>query len=144
MGQYIKIKTKNDMPPVLNATKLFCRFKMDGCGYCVDSQEAWDDVCKKVEGVLNPECVIGEIESKLLPFFKMRDGFKPDGFPTHAVFKDGKHVENINDRSATGLMHTLKKHKFIGNTNKVKSRKNRRSLSPRARRQPSRKRRQTK
>ena len=130
------------MPPVLNATKLFCRFKMDGCGYCVDSQEAWDDMCKKVEGVLNPDCMIGEIESKLLPFFKMHDNFKPDGFPTHAIFKDGKHIENIHDRSVKGLMRTLKKHKFIGNKNKVKSRNNRRST--RTRKQPSRKRRQAK
>ena len=108
--QHIKIKTKNDIPPVLNATKLFCRFKMDGCSHCVDSQKDWDKTCKSVAGALNPECMIAEVESKLLPFFKLRDGYKPQGFPTHAVFENGNHVEDAEDRSFQGLMLTDRPH----------------------------------
>ena len=111
-NQIIKIVKKNQIPPVVNATKLFCRFKMDGCGHCVNSQADWDKMCKTVAGAVNPECVIAEIETKLLPFFKMRDGFKPNGFPTHAVFVNGRHVQNAEDRSFDGLMQTLRKHRF--------------------------------
>jgi hypothetical protein len=112
-GKYIQIKKKNDIPPVLNATKLFCRFKMDGCAHCVNSQKDWDKACKTVEGALNPECVIAEVETKLLPFFKLKNGFEPNGFPTHAVFKNGNHVEDAQDRSFKGLMNTLRKHQFV-------------------------------
>jgi len=111
--QIVVIKSKNDIPPVVNSTKLFCRFKMDGCGHCVDSQADWDKVCQTVAGAVNPECMIAEIETKLLPYFKMRDGFKPEGFPTHAIFIDGRHVEDADDRSVEGLMQTLNKHKFL-------------------------------
>jgi hypothetical protein len=57
--------------------------------------------------------MIAEVESKLLPFFKLRDGYKPQGFPTHAVFENGNHVEDAEDRSFQGLMQTLQKHQFI-------------------------------
>ena len=126
--QHVVIKTKNDMPPVLKATKLFCRFKMDGCSHCVESQEDWDKTCTSVAGALNPECIIAEIESKLLPLFKLRDTFKPDGFPTHAVFENGKHVENAEDRSFQGLMQTLQKHNFIRNPKRPLRKTNRRKL----------------
>ena len=123
---YIKIKTKNNIPPVLKAKKLFCRFKMNGCSHCVNSQADWDKVCKTVAGALNPECVIAEIETKMLPFFQLRDGFKPQGFPTHAVFENGMHVENNEDRSFQGLMQTLQKNNFLRRNGTLARKNNRR------------------
>ena len=86
---------------------------MDGCGHCVDSQEAWDKMCKTVAGAVNPECAIAEIETKHLPFFKTRDGYKPTGFPTHAFFHNGRHVEDVHDRTYPGFMKSLKKNRFL-------------------------------
>ena len=119
--QSIEIKTKNDVPPVMNAKKLLCRYRMDGCGHCIDSQKDWDNVCKKVEGKLNPDCMLAEVEEKMLPFFRMADGFKPQGFPTHSIFENGKHVENVEDRTFQGLMKNLRKHNFIKNKNNNKN-----------------------
>ena len=129
--QVLEIKTKNDMPAALNASRLFCRYKMDGCGHCINSQNDWNAACKQAKGKLNPGCVMVEIETKLLPFFNMPDGFKPEGFPTHAVFMNGKHVEDAQDRSLAGLMQTLRKHNFLGATKPQFNNRNPRSFRKR-------------
>ena len=126
--QVVEIKTKNDMPAAVNASKLFCRYKMDGCGHCINSQNDWNAACKQAKGKLNPGCVMAEIETKLLPFFKMPDGFQPQGFPTHAVFINGKHVEDAQDRSMQGLMQTLRKNNFLGATKPFFNNRNPRSF----------------
>lgn len=126
--QVLEIKTKNDMPTAVNASKLLCRYKMDGCGHCINSQNDWNAACKQAKGKLNPGCVMAEIETKLLPFFNMPDGFKPQGFPTHAVFINGKHVEDAQDRSVTGLMQTLRKHNLLSATKPQFNHRNPRSF----------------
>jgi hypothetical protein len=105
-----------------NSPKVLCRYKMDGCSHCVSSQADWDNVVKQTESILNPDCVLLEVEAKMLDTFNLGN-FKPNGFPTYAFFKNGKHVKNVEDRSFDGLMHFLHQNKFLKVNRKTKLKK---------------------
>ena len=98
--------------------KVLCRYKMDGCSYCVSSQADWDNVVKQSERILNTDCILLEVEAKMLDTFHFGN-FKPTGFPTYAYFKNGKHVRDVEDRTSNGLM------KFLHQNNFLKKRRNR-------------------
>jgi len=108
----VKIKTKNDISEAKGVKRLFCRFKMDGCSHCVNSQGDWDELCKQVEHMLTPDCMIAEIESKMLPMFDLGD-YSPNGFPSHAFFENGQFVKDAEDRSLEGLLQILKDMRYI-------------------------------
>jgi hypothetical protein len=111
MKKIVQVKSRKDAAKVEKSKYIFYRFKMDGCGHCVESQGDWNEMCKIVETTLNTDCILAEIEQKMLGFFNL--GPKPSMFPTHLIIKNGKQVEEVSDRSVAGMVKALKKHKFV-------------------------------
>ena len=89
----IKVDSKEKMAKVNAADKLFCRFRMEGCPACINSQQDWDQMSALAGSRLAPGTVLAEIEEKMAPMFKgmMANGaaYNVHQFPTISIFRNG-------------------------------------------------------
>ena len=139
-GKIIQIRSNADAADANNAKRLFCRFKMDGCAHCVNSQGEWDELCKKVEKLLGSDCTIAEVEREMVPVLDL-GGYVPEGYPTHSFFENGKFVKDAEERTVQGLFDILKEMNYIQVGQRRRPAKRRQT--PAKRRQTPAKRRQT-
>ena len=126
----IKVDSKEKMAQVNAADKLFCRFRMDGCPACINSQADWDQMSSAAASRLGPGTVIAEIEEKMAPLFRgvMANGaaYKVHQFPTISVFRKGVFKgEAMNARKKKELLKVLTNLGFMkkGATQRRKPRK---------------------
>ena len=113
----IVVDSPEKMAQVNAADKLFCRFRMEGCPYCVDTQSDWDQMSAAADRSLAPGAVLAEIEAKMAPMFRART---PDGaaysvnqFPTISVFHKGVFKGEKNARKKKELLKVLRNLGFI-------------------------------
>jgi len=135
----IRIRSEADAAAATSAKRLFCRFKMDGCAHCVNSQGEWDELCKQVETMLSPDCAVAEVERSMVPVLDL-GGYAPEGYPTHSFFENGQFVKDAEDRSLQGLLNVLKEMNYIRVPLQMPAK---RRQTPAKRRQTPAKRRQT-
>lgn len=111
----VKLQSKDDAKKVNNAEKVFLRFKMEGCPWCVDSEPAWKQMCTKVDDQLSPNSLIAEMTDDVMPQMQnmMNLDFFPQSFPSHVIFINGKRQTEETDRSLEGLMQTLQKYGML-------------------------------
>lgn len=71
--------------------KVFVRYKMDGCRYCVESQPEWDALMNKIKNEYSvPDGVdIVEIKSNVVARLGLNANDVPSGFPSYAIVEDG-------------------------------------------------------
>ena len=98
----ISVQGKQKLP-----NKIFARIKSNQCGYCVDSQQAWNDACKRVEKNYKHDPNVGmvEIDSAFehhYTDFLNKDGtkFHSSGYPTHVFIVDNR-IMNAFDKERT-------------------------------------------
>jgi len=106
------------MAKVNAADKLFCRFRMEGCPACINSQQDWDQMGAMAGSRLAPGTVIAEIEEKMAPFFRgtMANGaaYNVHQFPTISIFRNGVFKgEAGNARKKKELLKVLKNLGFM-------------------------------
>lgn len=114
----IKVDSKEKMAQVNKADKLFCRFRMDGCPACINSQADWDQMGAMAGSRLAPGTVIAEIEEKMAPLFRgvMGNGaaYTVHQFPTVSIFRKGVFKgEAGNARKKQELLKVLKNLGFM-------------------------------
>ena len=111
----VKVQSDDDAKKVNNAEKVFLRFKMEGCPWCVDSEPAWKQMCSKVEDHLSPNSLIAEMKDDVMPQMQsmMNLDFFPTSFPSHVIFINGKRQTEEADRSLEGLIQTLQKYDML-------------------------------
>ena len=114
----IKVDSKEKMAEVNKADKLFCRFRMDGCPACVNSQADWDQMGAMAGSRLAPGTVIAEIEEKMAPLFRGVIGngaaYTVHQFPTVSIFRKGVFKgEAGNARKKKELLKVLKNLGFM-------------------------------
>lgn len=112
------VEGPEQMEAVNAADNLFCRFRMEGCPYCTNTQADWDDMCADVESKLAPGTVIAEIESKLAPLLNAKTAvgtnYSVNQFPTYSFFKKGVFKGEVkNARKKGELLTVLKKRRFL-------------------------------
>jgi len=99
---------------------MLLRFKMDGCHYCKESQDDWDNLCEQAKPKLTPESTIAEIDSdftddflnELNPMTEEGTPLKVQGYPTYIVIVDGT-AKTHDGRKTDELMETLINHQMI-------------------------------
>lgn len=111
----VKLQSKDDAKKVNDAEKVFLRFKMKGCPWCVDSEPAWKQMCSKVDDQLTPNSLIAEITNDVMPQMQgmMNLDYFPESFPSHVIFINGKRQTEEADRSLEGLVESLQKYGML-------------------------------
>jgi hypothetical protein len=114
----VVVRGPEQMDAVNAADNLFCRFKMEGCPYCTNTQADWDGMCASAEPNLAPGTVIAEIESKMAPLFRAKTAagadYSVNQFPTYSFFKRGVFKGEVkNARKKGELLTVLKKRRFL-------------------------------
>ena len=114
----VVVKGPEQMAAVNSAKNLFCRFRMEGCHFCVDTQADWDEMCDAAEPHLDGNTMIAEVEAAMAPMFraKLPNGAKygVNSFPTYSFFKNGVFKgEAKNARKKGQLLSVLKKRGFL-------------------------------
>ena len=71
--------------------KVFVRYKMDGCRYCVESQGEWDDLLEKVKKkyIVPDDMDIVEINSNVAKQLGLKGEHVPTGYPSYAIVENG-------------------------------------------------------
>ena len=97
--------------PMLQDKNAFVRFTRDGCTHCESSQDAWDEVCKVLDGEYREknDAAVLQVESALENALGLTfpDGspYAVSGYPTYAIFKHGVFErEHDGGRSANELV----------------------------------------
>jgi hypothetical protein len=126
----IVVKGPEQMGAVNSAKNLFCRFRMEGCHFCDETQADWKEMCDAAGPHLDGSTMIAEIEAAMAPMFraKMPNGAKygVQSFPTYSFFKNGVFKgEAKNARKKRELLAVLKKRGFL--KKKTRARKPRRT-----------------
>jgi hypothetical protein len=113
----IVVDSPEKMAQVNAADKLFCRFRMEGCPYCVDTQADWDQMSAAAERSLVPGAVIAEIEAKMVPMFRatMPNGaaYSVNQFPTISIFRKGVFRGEKDARKKKELLKVLQNLGFM-------------------------------
>jgi len=111
----VKLQSNEDAKRVNNAEKVFLRFKMEGCPWCVDSEPAWEKMCTKVDDHLSPDSLIAEMKDNVMPQMQnvMNLDYFPETFPSHVIFINGKRQTEESDRSLEGLVQSLQKYGML-------------------------------
>ena len=71
--------------------KVFVRYRMDMCKYCVESQPDWDALMEKIkmEYTVPHDVDIVEINSNDVDDLGLKKPDVPTGFPSYAIVEDG-------------------------------------------------------
>ena len=113
----IVVDSPEKMAQVNAADKLFCRFRMEGCPYCVDTQADWDQMSAVAEKSLAPGAMIAEIEAKMAPMFRasMPNGaaYSVNQFPTISIFRKGVFRGEKDARKKKELLKVLRNLGFM-------------------------------
>ena len=120
--------------PKLQNKVIACRFKMQNCGHCINSQPMWDSMTSQAlnQYQLDPNTMFAEVDSQLTDDFVSRHNlitadkqpFKVQGYPTHVFIVRGMvfpHESDSHENTIKSMVDTLVKHKHL---RKKKSKKN--------------------
>jgi len=71
--------------------KVFVRYRMDGCPYCVDSQPEWDALMTKIKNgyTVPPGMDIVEINSNVAEKLGLNANDVATGYPSYAIVENG-------------------------------------------------------
>lgn len=71
--------------------KVFVRYRMDGCRYCVESQGEWDALMKKIKKkyTVPNDMDIVEINSNVAKQLGLKGEHVPTGYPSYAIVENG-------------------------------------------------------
>jgi hypothetical protein len=71
--------------------KVFVRYRMDECPYCVESQPEWDALMETIEKkyTVPPGIDIVEINSKVAEKLGLKDEHVATGYPSYAIVENG-------------------------------------------------------
>jgi hypothetical protein len=78
--------------------KVFVRYKMDGCRFCVESQDEWNALMNKIKKkyTVPADMDIVEINSTVAKQLGLKAEHVPTGYPSYAVVGNGgMTVKNI-------------------------------------------------
>jgi len=126
--------------PKLQNKVIACRFKMQNCGHCINSQPMWDSMTSQSlqNYQLDPNTMFAEIDSQLTDDFIAHNNlittdnkpFEVQGYPTHVFIVRGMvfpHESDSHEKTITSMMDTLVKNKRLKRkqkkSKKVKTRK---------------------
>jgi len=89
---------KNNFDEVVKEGLVFVKFFAPWCGHCKRMAPTWEELAqhyKDVDSVTiaHVDCTAGDNENR-----ELCDGQGVNGFPTLLIFKDGKKVEEYNDK----------------------------------------------
>jgi hypothetical protein len=71
--------------------KVFVRYRMDGCKYCIESQAEWDALMKKIntEYTVPLGIDIVEVNSNVAEKLGLKDEDVAAGYPSYAIVENG-------------------------------------------------------
>lgn len=95
----ISVQGKQKLP-----NKIFARIKSNQCGFCVDSQQGWNDACARVRQNYKHDPNVGmvEIDSAFehhYTNFLNKDGtqFHLSGYPTHVFIVNNRIMDAFDE-----------------------------------------------
>jgi hypothetical protein len=71
--------------------KVFVRYRMDGCRYCVESQGEWDALMTKIKRkyTVPGDMDIVEVNSNVATKLGLKGEHVPTGYPSYAIVENG-------------------------------------------------------